>query len=74
MLRQWWTDADRKKFDERTSALALQYDQYEPLPGLQVNGRLTLGENIGDLAGLQIAAQGVPHLARRQGSARAGRT
>jgi putative endopeptidase len=54
-LRQWWTDADRKKFDERTAALAHQYDEYEPLPGIHINGRLTLGENIGDVAGLAIA-------------------
>ncbi len=55
VLRQWWTDADRKNFDERTTALAQQYDQYEPLPGTRINGRLTLGENIADLAGLVIA-------------------
>jgi predicted metalloendopeptidase len=55
VLRMWWTDADRKSFDERTAALARQYDEYEPLPGLKVNGRLTLGENIADLAGLTIA-------------------
>ena len=55
VLRAWWTDADRKKFDDRTGTLASQYDQYEPLPGMKVNGRLTLGENIADLAGLAIA-------------------
>jgi putative endopeptidase len=55
VLRMWWTEADRKKFDERTGALASQYDEYEPLPGMKVNGRLTLGENIADLAGLAIA-------------------
>ena len=54
-LKSWWTDADRKNFDARTAALALQYDKYEPLPGLHVNGKLTLGENIADLAGLVIA-------------------
>ena len=55
MMRNWWTDADRKNFDERTAALAKQYDEYEPLPGLHINGTLTLGENIGDLSGLAIA-------------------
>jgi putative endopeptidase len=55
MLRDWWTDADRKNFDARTSALSKQYDEYEPLPGLHINGTLTLGENIGDLSGLAIA-------------------
>ena len=54
-LRMWWTDADRKQFDERAEALAKQYDSYEPLPGLHVNGHLTLGENLADLAGIRIA-------------------
>jgi putative endopeptidase len=54
-LNNWWTDQDRKDFDARTARLAKQYDQYEPLPGLHVNGKLTLGENIADLAGLVIA-------------------
>ena len=56
-LSNWWTEADRKDFDARTTRLAEQYDAYEPLPGLHVNGRLTLGENIADLAGLVIAHQ-----------------
>ena len=55
MMRSWWTEEDRKNFDAKTSALAAQYDTYEGLPGLHVNGRLTLGENIADLAGLVIA-------------------
>src|SRR5215469_347985 len=54
-LSNWWTEQDRKDFDERTARLAQQYDQYQPLPGLHVNGKLTLGENIADLAGLVIA-------------------
>ncbi len=54
-LRSWWTDADREAFDERGSLLAKQYDSYEVLPDVFVNGKLTLGENIGDLAGLTIA-------------------
>jgi putative endopeptidase len=54
-LNNWWTDADRQEFDARTARLAQQYDQYEPLPGLHVNGKLTLGENIADLAGIVIA-------------------
>ena len=54
-LNNWWTEQDRKDFDARTARLAKQYDQYQPLPGLHVNGRLTLGENIADLAGLVIA-------------------
>ncbi len=55
VLQSWWTDEDRKNFDARTAALAAQYDAYEPLPGLHINGKLTLGENIADVAGLVIA-------------------
>jgi putative endopeptidase len=54
-LRNWWTDDDRKAFDAITKRLVAQYDAYEPLPGSHVNGELTLGENIADLSGLQIA-------------------
>ncbi|HEY5346977.1 MAG TPA: M13 family metallopeptidase, partial [Rhizomicrobium sp.] len=55
VLANWWTIADRGNFNARTKALARQYDRYQPLPGLHVNGKLTLGENIADLAGLVIA-------------------
>ncbi|HET9562623.1 MAG TPA: M13-type metalloendopeptidase, partial [Propionibacteriaceae bacterium] len=56
-LRDWWTDKDREAFEERTKALIAQYDVLEPAqtPGRRVNGRLTIGENIGDLGGLSIA-------------------
>jgi putative endopeptidase len=54
-LRNWWTDEDRKAFDEITGRLVAQYSAYEPLDGQHLNGRLTLGENIADLSGLQIA-------------------
>jgi putative endopeptidase len=54
-LRNWWTEADRKAFDALTDKLAAQFDAYEPIPGKHVNGKLTLGENIADLSGLQIA-------------------
>jgi putative endopeptidase len=56
-LKDWWTDADRKGFDVRAQALISQYDAYEPtgLEGHHVNGALTVGENIGDLGGIQIA-------------------
>jgi putative endopeptidase len=55
VLRNWWTDADRKAFEAVTARLVAQYDAYEPLPGKHLNGKLTLGENIADLSGLQIA-------------------
>jgi len=51
-LRNWWTPADFKRFQAAGDALAKQYDAYEALPGLHVNGKLTLGENIADVAGL----------------------
>ncbi|GAA6185884.1 M13 family metallopeptidase [Aliiglaciecola sp. NS0011-25] len=53
--RNWWTDEDRAAFEARTDALAAQYDGYEPIEGSHVNGRLTLGENIGDVGGLAMA-------------------
>jgi putative endopeptidase len=54
-LRNWWTPADFERFQAAGDALAKQYDAYEALPGLHVNGRLTLGENIADVAGLAAA-------------------
>ena len=54
-MRNWWTENDREEFKKRTSALVSQYDSFEALPGLNVNGEFTLGENIGDLGGLSIA-------------------
>lgn len=54
-LKNWWSDADRESFKELTTRLIKQYEVYEPLPGKQVNGQLTLGENIADLSGLAIA-------------------
>jgi putative endopeptidase len=54
-LRNWWTPADFERFKKASNALAAQYDAYEPLPGLHINGKLTLGENIADVAGLAAA-------------------
>jgi predicted metalloendopeptidase len=55
VLRDWWNAEDVRRFEEVTSRLAAQYEQFTPLPGLNLNGRLTLGENIGDNGGLQVA-------------------
>jgi putative endopeptidase len=55
VLRTWWQPRDEVAFKKRVDRLATQYDAYEPLPGLHVNGRLTLGENIGDLGGLSVS-------------------
>jgi putative endopeptidase len=54
-LRDWWTAEDNKAFTERAKKLVAQYNAYEPLKGSHINGELTLGENIADIAGLQIA-------------------
>lgn len=54
-LRNWWTDEDRAKFKEKTQALKKQFDAYTVLDTLHVNGQLTMGENIGDLGGLNAA-------------------
>jgi putative endopeptidase len=55
-LRDWWTEEDRARFDERTQALIEQFSQLSPVaaPDEKVNGALTVGENIGDLGGLAI--------------------
>ena len=55
VLREWWQRQDEQAFHQRVDRLAAQYDGYEALPGLHLNGRLTLGENIGDLGGVSVA-------------------
>ncbi len=55
LLGAWWTQEDRAAFNALGDRLADQFSQYEPLPGVNVNGRATLGENIGDLAGVIVA-------------------
>ncbi|WP_269533542.1 M13 family metallopeptidase [Chitinimonas sp. BJYL2] len=54
-LKNWWVDSDRTAFSNLTEKLVAQYAKYEPIAGRFVNGKLTLGENIADLSGLQIA-------------------
>jgi endothelin-converting enzyme/putative endopeptidase len=54
-IRDWWTEIADQRFSERAARLGAQYDTYEPIPGMKVNGQLTMGENIGDLGGLQMA-------------------
>jgi putative endopeptidase len=58
-LRNWWTEEDLTKFQERGKALADQFSKYEPLDSVFVNGEFTLGENIGDLGGLSVAYDGL---------------
>jgi len=54
-LNEWWTEKDAREFDGRAQKVVDQYGGYEALPGLKVNGKLTLGENIADLGGTSIA-------------------
>ena len=54
-LRDWWTKDDRQRFDARTAKLVKQFDAYVPIDDLHINGKLTLGENIADLGGLQVS-------------------
>lgn len=54
-LRNWWSESDLKQFEERTGQLVAQYNEYKPFEDANVNGELTLGENIGDLGGLTVA-------------------
>ncbi|MEQ9302354.1 MAG: M13 family metallopeptidase, partial [Marinoscillum sp.] len=54
-MQNWWTDQDRENFNARTDKLVAQFDAYEALDSLNVQGKLTLGENIGDLGGLNAA-------------------
>jgi len=54
-LKNWWTDEDFTKFDAAGKALAEQFNKYEPVKGSFVNGQFTLGENIGDLGGINVA-------------------
>jgi len=60
-LRNWWTKEDMDHFKAESDRLVKQYDAYEPLPGLHLNGRQVLGENIADVAGLTAA-----HMAYRK--------
>ena len=54
-LRDWWSADSAAKFKERSQAIVTQYGEYEPLPGLHVNGELTQGENIADIGGVKLA-------------------
>src|SRR5262249_55771936 len=56
-LRDWWTPEDAEAFVARANVLSKQYSAFEPLPGLHINGDLTLGENIADLGGVVLALE-----------------
>ena len=54
-IRDWWTAKSDAEFAKRAEKLGKQYEQFEPIPGTKINGKLTMGENIGDLGGLEMA-------------------
>jgi putative endopeptidase len=54
-LKDWWTPADAERFEAQANGFGEQYSKYEAAPGAFINGKLTMGENIADLAGLQVA-------------------
>ena len=66
-LKNWWLSEDLKKFQEKGKALAAQYNAYQPLPGVFVQGQFTLGENIGDLGGLNAAYDGLQRFLNEKG-------
>ena len=57
VLRNWWTPEDKANFEALTARLGAQYDQFEPIPGFPVQGGLTMGENIGDAAGVAVGLE-----------------
>jgi putative endopeptidase len=56
-VKPWWTDADRKAFDQKLDCEVQEYGSFEPVPGVHLNGKLTLGENTADNGGIRIAWQ-----------------
>lgn len=66
-LSNWWNEEDRSNFEARTTKLVEQFNQYEPLPDVTVNGAFTLGENIGDLGGLNVAFDGLQQYLEEHG-------
>lgn len=67
-LKDWWTADDQKQFAALTGALADQYSALQPLPGTFVDGKFTLGENIGDLGGINAAYDGLQLYLKENGS------
>ncbi len=66
-LKEWWTPDDRAAFVSRQDLVVSQYEGYEPLAGQRINGRLTLGENIGDIGGIKIAWAAFQRMLSRKG-------
>jgi len=66
-LAEWWTPEDAKKFETKAACVADQYGSYSPLPGVKLNGRLTLGENTADNGGVRLASMALEEL-KKSGS------
>jgi len=66
-VSNWWTEADRQAFDQRTDCEVKEYDGFEPVPGVHLNGKLTLGENTADNGGIHIAWQALLATLAEQG-------
>jgi len=69
-LVEWWTEKDSKEFEDRAQKVVDEYDKFEALPGLHVNGKLTLGENIADLGGVSIAYDALQRALKKDPSKR----
>lgn len=69
-LRDWWTASDTREFEQRAQKLVEQYGKYEALPGQFVNGQLTLGENMADLGGLDIAFEALQRAMKKHPESR----
>jgi putative endopeptidase len=69
-FENWWTPEAKKAYEAHTAALAAQYDGYEAIPGTKINGKLTLGENIGDLSGIETAYAAYQRYQAKHGKAK----
>lgn len=69
-LTEWWTESDTKQFDDRAQKVVEEYNSFEALPGLHVNGKLTLGENIADLGGVSIGYDALQRALKKDPSKR----
>ncbi len=69
-LKSWWEPETRKAFEKRTQCVVDQYSNYEVLPGVKLNGKLTLGENIADLGGMKLAFSAYRNMRKDAGSVR----
>ncbi len=66
-INNWWTETDKEKFEKLSTEIEKMYSAFEPLPGLNVNGKLTLGENIADIGGVSIAYEALQKKFHRDG-------